>query len=92
MIFKPTEEQEMIRKMVRDFAENECGPGAAERDEKEEFDRSLFAKMADLGLTGIVFPEEYGGAGSDYISYAIAVEEISRVDASLGVTYLPILL
>ncbi len=81
-----TEEQQMLRDMVRDFAENEVAPGAAERDEKEEFDRSLFDKMAELGLTGIPFPEEYGGAGSDYISYAIAVEELSRVCASTGVT------
>lgn len=86
MDFKLTEEQEMIRKMVRDFAENECGPGAAERDEKEEFDRSLFDKLGELGLNGIVFPEVYGGAESDYISYAIAVEELSRVDSSVGVT------
>ncbi|AVX20611.1 MULTISPECIES: acyl-CoA dehydrogenase [Carboxydocella] len=86
MIFKLTEEQEMLRNMVRDFAEKECGPTAAERDEKETFDRSIFDKMAELGLTGIVFPEEYGGAGADYISYAIAVEELSRVDASVGVT------
>lgn len=86
MIFKHTEEQEMLRRMVRDFAENECWPGAAERDEKEEFDRSLFDQMAEQGLTGIVFPEEYGGAEADYISYAIAIEEISRVDGSAGVT------
>lgn len=86
MIFKLTEEQEMLRNMVRDFAEKECGPTAAERDEKETFDRYIFDKMAELGLTGIVFPEEYGGAGADYISYAIAVEELSRVDASVGVT------
>lgn len=86
MIFKLTEEQEMLRNMVRDFAEKECGPTAAERDENETFDRSIFDKMAELGLTGIVFPEEYGGAGADYISYAIAVEELSRVDASVGVT------
>lgn len=86
MIFEPTDEQTMLREMVRDFAENECGPTAAERDENEAFDRSIYEKMAALGLTGIVFPEQYGGAGSEYISYAIAVEEISRVDASMGVT------
>lgn len=86
MKFELTEEQQMLRDMVRDFAENEVAPGAAQRDEKEEFDRGLFDKMAELGLTGIPFPEEYGGAGSDYISYAIAVEELSRVCASTGVT------
>lgn len=73
--------------MVREFAENEIAPSAAERDEEERFDRELmFDKLAELGLTGIVFPEEYGGAGADYISYAIAVEELSRVCASTGVT------
>ncbi|GAW91722.1 acyl-CoA dehydrogenase [Calderihabitans maritimus] len=86
MDFKLTEEQEMLKKMVRDFAEKEVAPGAAERDEKEEFDRSIFDKMAELGLTGIPFPEEYGGGGADYISYAIAVEELSRVCGSTGVT------
>lgn len=73
--------------MVREFAENEIAPSARERDEEERFDRALmFDKLAELGLTGIVFPEEYGGAGADYISYAIAVEELSRVCASTGVT------
>lgn len=73
--------------MVRDFAENEVEPSAGERDENERFDRILmFEKLAELGLTGIVFPEEYGGAGADYISYSIAVEELSRVCASTGVT------
>ncbi len=73
--------------MVRTFAETEVAPSADERDEQETFNRDLmFARLADLGLTGIVFPEEYGGAGADYISYAIAVEELSRVCASTGVT------
>lgn len=80
-----TEEHEMIRKMVRDFAENEVAPTAAERDEEERFDREIFDKMAELGLTGIPWPEEYGGIGSDYLAYAIAVEELSRVCASTGV-------
>lgn len=86
MNFELSEEQEMTRQMVRDFAEKEVRPGAAERDEKEEFDRSIFDKMAALGLTGIPFPEEYGGSGADYLSYVIAVEELSRVDASVGTT------
>jgi len=76
----------MMRKMVRDFAEKEVAPSTAERDEKEEFSREIFAKMADLGLTGIPWPEEYNGAGADNVSYAIAVEELSRVCASTGVT------
>ncbi|KJS03396.1 MAG: acyl-CoA dehydrogenase [Desulfobulbaceae bacterium BRH_c16a] len=87
MNFELTEEQNLIREMVRSFAETEVAPSAAARDEEEHFDRELmFARLADLGLTGIVFPEEYGGAGADYLSYAIAVEELSRVCASTGVT------
>lgn len=86
MDFQLTEEQQMLRKMVRDFAEREVEPTAAERDEEERFDRSIFDKMAELGLTGIPWPEEYGGIGSDYVSYVIAVEELSRVCASTGVT------
>jgi len=86
MNFKLSEEHEMIRKMVRDFAENEVAPTAAERDEEERFDMDIFHQMAELGLTGIPWPEEYGGIGSDYLAYVIAVEELSRVCASTGVT------
>ena len=86
MNFKLSEEHEMIRKMVRDFARNEVAPTAAERDEEERFDREIFDKMAELGLTGIPWPEEYGGIGSDYVAYCIAIEELSRVCASTGVT------
>ena len=87
MNFELSEEQSLIRDTVREFAESEIGPSAAQRDEEERFDRSLmFDSLAELGLTGIVFPEEYGGAGADYLSYAIAVEELSRVCASTGVT------
>lgn len=86
MDFQLTEEQEMLRKMVRDFAEREVEPTAAERDEEERFDRGIFDKMAELGLTGIPWPESYGGIEADYVSYCIAVEELSRVCASTGVT------
>ncbi len=87
MNFTLTEEQRLVRDTVRSFAEAELQPGARDRDEKELFDRALmFDRLAELGLTGIVFPEEYGGAASDYIAYAIAVEELSRVCASTGVT------
>ena len=87
MIFELTDEHKLMRQMVRDFAEAEIAPGAAERDETETFDRALmYDKLGELGLTGIVFPEEYGGAEADYISYAIAVEELSRICASTGVT------
>ncbi|RNF40040.1 acyl-CoA dehydrogenase [Planococcus salinus] len=85
MNFQLSEEHVMIRKMVRDFATNEVAPTAAERDEEERFDREMFDHMGELGLTGIPWPEEYGGIGSDYLAYCIAVEELSRVDASAGV-------
>jgi alkylation response protein AidB-like acyl-CoA dehydrogenase len=86
MNFQLAEEHEMLRKMVREFAESQVAPTASERDEEERFDRSIFEQMAELGLTGIPWPEQYGGAGADYLSYVIAVEELSRVDASIGVT------
>lgn len=87
MHFQLTDEHRLMRETVRSFAEKEIAPSAAERDEQEHFDRELmFDKVAELGLAGVVFPEEYGGAGADYISYAIAVEELSRVCASTGVT------
>ena len=85
MDFLLDQEHLQIRQLVRDFAEKEVAPGAAQRDEDEHFDRSLFDKMAELGLAGIPWPEEYGGAGMDYLAYVIAVEELSRVDASAGV-------
>lgn len=86
MQFMLSEEHEMIRKMVRDFAKNEVEPTAAERDEEERFDRAIFDQMGELGLCGIPWPEEYGGIGGDYLGYVIAVEELSRVCASVGVT------
>ncbi|QYG90371.1 acyl-CoA dehydrogenase [Bacillus atrophaeus] len=86
MNFNLSDEHEMIRKLVSDFAKNEVAPSAAERDEQERFDRGLFQEMADLGLTGIPWPEQYGGIGSDYLAYVIAVEELSKVCASTGVT------
>ncbi|KEO83410.1 acyl-CoA dehydrogenase [Tumebacillus flagellatus] len=86
MNFQLTQDQQDIRNLVRDFALNEVAPTAAERDEKEEFSHEIFNKMAKIGLTGIPWGEEYGGAGMDYVSYVIAVEELSRVCASTGVT------
>jgi butyryl-CoA dehydrogenase len=81
-----SEEHQQLREMIRDFAENEVAPTAKERDEEARFDREIWDKMAELGLTGIPWPEEYGGAGFDYLAYVIAVEELSRVCASTGVT------
>lgn len=86
MDFKLKEEHEMIRQSVRDFAEGVLAPKVAERDEQEYYDPEVFAKMAELGLTGIPFEPEYGGAGFDYIGYAIAVEELGRVDPSAADT------
>lgn len=86
MNFQLTAEQQEIRKLVRDFAQKDVAPTAAKRDEEEVFDRKIFEKMANIGLTGIPWPEEYGGAGLDFVSYVIAVEELSRIDSSVAVT------
>lgn len=79
-----TEEQEMMRKMVRDFATNEITP-FIEKMEKDEFPREILRKMGELGLMGIPIPEEYGGSGMDFTSYIIAINELSRVSATVGV-------
>lgn len=81
-----TEEQKMLRDMVRDFAENRIKPIAAEIDEEERFPEEIIAEMGELGLMGIPYPEEYGGAGMDMVSYAIAVEEIAKVCGSTSLT------
>ncbi len=85
MTFDFTETQLMIRDTARKFAEEELAPSAAERDEKEEFPYAAVKKLGELGFMGMMVPEQYGGAGLDTISYLLAVEEISRVDASCGV-------
>jgi len=85
MDFTLTEEQHMIRRMVRDFAKRELEPTAAERDEEERFDRTIFDMMGELGLTGIPWPERYGGLGGDFLTYVMVVEELSRVCAATGV-------
>ena len=86
MPYNLTEDQLAIREMVRDFALNEVEPIAAEVDENSRFPEETFKKMADLGLMGVPFPEEFGGAGADNVSYAITVEEISRVCGSTGLS------
>jgi len=85
MNFTVSPENEGIRKMVREFAEKKLAPTIVERDEKELFDRSIFDEMGKLGLMGLPYPEKYGGGGMDFIAYAIAIEEISRVDASTSI-------
>ncbi|MCX8047430.1 MAG: acyl-CoA dehydrogenase [Anoxybacillus gonensis] len=79
-----TEEQQMMRQMVREFAANEIAP-FVERMERGEFPRPILEKMAELGLMGITIPEQYGGAGMDFTSYIIAIHEISKVSATVGV-------
>jgi len=86
MDFDLSEEQNLTRQAIRAFAERQIGPIARELDEKEEFSAELTRKMADLGLLGCFVPEKYGGSNMGYISYAIAVEELARVDASQAAT------
>ncbi len=86
MDFNFTDEQNAIRKTVRDFAEQEIKPKAKELDEKEEFSPELTKRMGDLGLFGMYLPEKYGGIGSDTLSYIIAVEELARIDGSHAAT------
>jgi alkylation response protein AidB-like acyl-CoA dehydrogenase len=85
MYFQLSEEHLMIQKAARDFARHECLPGVIERDEKMEFPREQILKLADLGFLGMMVDPKYGGSGLDAISYVIAMEEISKVDASVSV-------
>lgn len=80
-----SEEQEMMRKMVRDFAEEQIRPFIPVMEEEERYPREILKKMAELGLLGIPIPEEYGGAGMDFTSYIIAIHQLSRVSATIGV-------
>jgi len=85
MDFQLTDEQRMTQQMVREFAEKEIAPYAAQWDEHCEFPWEAIRKLAELNLLGTIFPQEYGGAGLDYVTYALAVEELSRVDGSSGI-------
>jgi alkylation response protein AidB-like acyl-CoA dehydrogenase len=85
MHFQLTEEQQMIRQAARDFAQNECLPGVIERDELQKFPKEQVLKLAELGFMGMMVKPEYGGSGLDTISYVLAMEEISKVDASTSV-------
>jgi alkylation response protein AidB-like acyl-CoA dehydrogenase len=84
--FDLTEEQELVRSTVRDFAEQKVAPVAEELDREHRFPYELVAELAELGLMGMPIPEEYGGGGSDTLSYAIAVEELTRIDSSVAIT------
>jgi alkylation response protein AidB-like acyl-CoA dehydrogenase len=82
--FSLTEEQQQLRRSVREFAESEIAPHVMEWDEASRFPAELIPKLAELGLLGVIFPEQYGGAGLGYLEYVIAIEELSRVDGSVG--------
>jgi alkylation response protein AidB-like acyl-CoA dehydrogenase len=83
--FGLTEEQEQLRREVRSFAEREVAPHVSEWDEKSEFPHEVVKKLGEMGLMGVIFPEELGGAGMGYVEYVLAVEELSRVDGSVGI-------
>jgi short/branched chain acyl-CoA dehydrogenase len=86
MSWELSEEHDMLRKMVREFAEGEIAPHAARWDVDHHFPVDVVRQMGELGLFGIVFPEEYGGAGGDFASLCVAIEELGRVDQSMGIT------
>jgi alkylation response protein AidB-like acyl-CoA dehydrogenase len=86
MEFELTEEQQQMKMSVREFAESEIAPHVSEWDETQHFPIELKPKLAELGLLGVLFPEEYGGAGLGYVEYATVIEELSRVDGSVGIS------
>lgn len=85
MDFSFTDEQQQLRRTVREFAEAEIAPNVMEWDEASHFPSEIIPKLAELGLLGVIFPEKYGGSGLGYIEYVIAIEELSRVDGSMGI-------
>jgi alkylation response protein AidB-like acyl-CoA dehydrogenase len=84
--FQLTEEQEITRQTVRRFAEKEIAPRAFELDETQEFPRDIMKKLGDMGMLGILFPPQYGGAGLTYLDYVLIIEELARVDGSIGLS------
>ncbi|MFL6066456.1 MAG: acyl-CoA dehydrogenase family protein, partial [Gaiellaceae bacterium] len=86
MDFELSAEQREIQALARDFAREQIEPHAAEWDREHRFPRDVFAQLAELGLMGVCVPEEYGGAGADFLSYVLVLEELSRADAGVGVT------
>ena len=86
MDFELGKEQREIRDRAAEFADREVAPRAAELDREDRFPRETFEKLADVGFMGLCVPEEYGGAGTDFLSYVLLLEEISRADAGVGVT------
>ena len=86
MDFRPSEEQELLRQTVRAFAEKEIAPRAAELDETQAFPHAIMKQLGSMGLLGILFPPEYGGAGLTYLDYALIIEELSRIDGAIGLS------
>src|SRR5262245_31420872 len=86
MDFELTEEQKQIKMSVREFAEAEIAPHVMEWDEQQHFPIELKPKLAELGLMGVIFPENYGGAGMGYVEYATIIDELSRIDGSVGIS------
>src|SRR5690349_24325905 len=86
MDFELTTDQREIQELAREFAAAEIEPHAADWDRAHAFPRELLGKLGDLGLLGVCIPEEYGGAGADFVSYILVLEELSRADAGVGVT------
>ena len=86
MDFDLSPEQREIHALARDFAADKIEPHAADWDRDHRFPRELYAELAELGLMGVCVPEEYGGAGADFLSYVLVLEELSRADAGVGVT------
>src|SRR5579864_4802880 len=84
-MFGLTEEQKQLQSSVRSFAEGEIAPHVSEWDEKSEFPHAVVKKLGEMGLLGVIFPEELGGAGMGYVEYVLAIEELSRVDGSVGI-------
>ena len=87
MDFQLSERRQALQQAVREFAEKELLPGVIERDEKSEYPLELYKKLGSMGYVGLPYEEKYGGSGGDYLDYALCVEEISKVDASLGISY-----
>lgn len=82
-----SDEELAIQRVVRDFGRKEVAPGAEERDRTGEFDYELYRRLGDLGLTGMLFPEEYGGSNADTLASCLALQELSRFDMSMGITF-----
>src|SRR5439155_489361 len=84
--FLLTEDQELTRRTVREFAEKVIAPRSRELDQKQEFPLDIMKKLGEMGMLGIFFPQEYGGSGLGYRDYALIIEELARVDASIGLS------